>query len=61
VALTRLLALELRQRDITVNAVSLDVDRPCAPDKVAEAVVSLIGDGHGPTGEVIGVDQGRSA
>jgi 3-oxoacyl-[acyl-carrier protein] reductase len=61
VALTRVLALELRERDITVNAVSLDVDRPCAPDRVAEAVVSLIGDGQGPTGEVIGVDQGRSA
>jgi 3-oxoacyl-[acyl-carrier protein] reductase len=61
VALTRVLALELRQRDITVNAVSLDVDRPCAPDRVAEAVVSLLGDGNGPTGEVIGVDQGSSA
>jgi 3-oxoacyl-[acyl-carrier protein] reductase len=59
-ALTRVLALELRKRDITVNAVSLDVDRPCAPATVAEVVVSLLGDGHGPTGEVISVDQGRS-
>jgi 3-oxoacyl-[acyl-carrier protein] reductase len=60
-ALTRVLALELRQRDITVNAVSLDVDRPCAPDRVAEVVVSLLGDRNGPTGEVIDVHQGRSA
>ena len=60
-ALTRVLAVELRERDITVNAVSLDVDRPCAPDRVAEVVVSLLGDGRGPTGEVISVDQGRPA
>jgi 3-oxoacyl-[acyl-carrier protein] reductase len=60
-ALTRVLALELRERDITVNAVSIDVDRPCAPDRVAEVVVSLLGDGNGPTGEVISVEQGSSA
>jgi NAD(P)-dependent dehydrogenase (short-subunit alcohol dehydrogenase family) len=60
-ALTRVLALELQERDITVNAVSLEVDRPCAPDRVAEVVVSLLGHGHGPTGDVIGIDQGRSA
>jgi 3-oxoacyl-[acyl-carrier protein] reductase len=60
-ALTRVLALELRQRDIRVNAVSLHVDRPCAPDRVAEVVASLLRDGHGPTGEVVSVDQGRSA
>jgi NAD(P)-dependent dehydrogenase (short-subunit alcohol dehydrogenase family) len=29
-ALTRALALELREHNITVNAVSLDVHRPCA-------------------------------
>lgn len=61
VALTRVLALELRQRDITVNAVSLHADRPCAPDRVAAVVASLLGDGHGPTGEVFSVDQSRSA
>jgi len=60
-ALTRVLALELRERDITVNAVSLDVDLACAPDRVAEVVTSLLGDGHGSTGEVISIDQGRSA
>jgi 3-oxoacyl-[acyl-carrier protein] reductase len=60
-ALTRALALELRARAITVNAVSLNVDRPCDPDRVAEVVASLIGNGHGPTGEVIGVHPGRSA
>src|SRR6266576_2261043 len=34
--LTRALALELRERDITVNAVSLEVHRPCAPERVAD-------------------------
>ena len=52
-ALTRVLALELHERDITVNAVALDFDRPCAPERVAEVVVSLLGNGHVPTGTVI--------
>jgi 3-oxoacyl-[acyl-carrier protein] reductase len=60
-ALTRVLALELQKRDITVNAVALDVDRPCAPERVAEVVVSLLGNGHGPTGGVIRIDQSRLA
>jgi 3-oxoacyl-[acyl-carrier protein] reductase len=57
-ALTRLLALELRERDITVNAVSLDVDKACAPGRVAEVVTYLLGDeGHGITGHVIHLDE----
>ena len=55
--LTRALALELRERDITVNAVSLDVDKPCAPDRVADVVAYLLTDrGHRLTGHVLRVD-----
>jgi 3-oxoacyl-[acyl-carrier protein] reductase len=58
--LTRVLALELRARDITVNAVSLQVDRPCAPGKVVDAVAYLLSaDGHGLTGQVIDIDEPR--
>jgi 3-oxoacyl-[acyl-carrier protein] reductase len=54
--LTRALALELHERDITVNAVSLDVDRPCPPDRVADAVAYLLTDrGHRLTGHVLRV------
>jgi len=54
--LTRALALELRERDITVNAVALDVHRPCAPDRVADVVAYLLSDhGHCLTGQVLGV------
>ena len=54
--LTRALALELRQRDITVNAVALEVHRPCAPDRVADVVAYLLSDhGHCLTGQVLGV------
>jgi 3-oxoacyl-[acyl-carrier protein] reductase len=53
-ALTRVLALELRERRITVNGVSLAVDKACAPSRVAEVVTYLLGDeGHGITGHVI--------
>jgi 3-oxoacyl-[acyl-carrier protein] reductase len=56
-ALTRVLALELRERDITVNGLSLKVDEACAPSKVAEVVTYLLGDdGHGITGHVIQLD-----
>jgi 3-oxoacyl-[acyl-carrier protein] reductase len=56
-ALTRLLALELRKREITVNALSLEVDKACAPGRVAEVVTYLLGDeGHGITGHVIHLD-----
>jgi 3-oxoacyl-[acyl-carrier protein] reductase len=52
--LTRVLAIELRDRDITVNAVSLDVDEPCAPNRIADIVVHLLSArGHGLTGQVI--------
>jgi hypothetical protein len=53
-ALTRLRALELREREITVNAVSLEFDKTCAPGRVAELVTYLLGDeGHDITGHVI--------
>jgi enoyl-[acyl-carrier-protein] reductase (NADH) len=54
--LTRGLALELRERDITVNAVSLEVDMPCAPNRVADVVAYLLTDhGHRLTGHVLRV------
>ena len=56
--LTRMLALELRERDITVNGVSLDVDGPCAPNRIADAVAYLVSDdGHGLTGHMIRIDE----
>jgi 3-oxoacyl-[acyl-carrier protein] reductase len=52
--LTRALALELQERNITVNAVSLEIDRPCAPNQVADAIAYLLSDhGHGLTGQVL--------
>jgi 3-oxoacyl-[acyl-carrier protein] reductase len=52
--LTRALALELRERDITVNAVVLQVHRPCAPDRVADLITYLLSDhGHRLTGQVL--------
>jgi 3-oxoacyl-[acyl-carrier protein] reductase len=54
--LTRALALELRERNITVNAVSLEVHRPCAPDRVAGVIAYLLSDhGRRLTGQVLGV------
>ncbi len=54
--LTRALALELRGRDITVNAVSLEVEMPCAPSRVADVVAYLLTDrGHRLTGHVLRV------
>jgi 3-oxoacyl-[acyl-carrier protein] reductase len=54
--LTRALALELRERNITVNALSLEVHRPCAPDRVADVIAYLLSDhGHHLTGQVLGV------
>jgi 3-oxoacyl-[acyl-carrier protein] reductase len=54
--LTRALAVELRERDITVNAVSLEAGRPCAPDQVADVIGYLLSD-HGLriTGQVLRV------
>jgi 3-oxoacyl-[acyl-carrier protein] reductase len=50
----RPLAVELRARDITVNAVQPEVGRPCAPERVADAVEFLLSDdGHRLTGRVV--------
>jgi len=52
--LTRVLALELRERDITVNAVSTAADRPCLPDEVADVIAYLLsGHGHRLTGQIL--------
>jgi 3-oxoacyl-[acyl-carrier protein] reductase len=54
--LTRALALELRARNITVNAVSVEVGRTCAPDQVADVIAYLLSDhGHRLTGHVLRV------
>jgi 3-oxoacyl-[acyl-carrier protein] reductase len=54
--LTRALALELRERDITVNAVSIEIGGPCAPDRVADVIAYLLSDqGHRLTGQVLRV------
>jgi 3-oxoacyl-[acyl-carrier protein] reductase len=54
--LTRALALELRERDITVNAVAVEAGMPCAPDRVADVIAYLLSEhGHGLTGHVLRV------
>ena len=53
--LTQALALELRERDITVNAVSPVVGRPCPPERVADVIAYLISDHHHLTGRVLRV------
>ena len=54
--LTRALAVELHERDITVNAVSLEADRPCAPNRVADVIAYLLSDqGHRITGQLLRV------
>jgi 3-oxoacyl-[acyl-carrier protein] reductase len=54
--LTQALALELRERDITVNAVSLEVHRPCAPNQVTDVIAYLLSDhGHRLTGQILRV------
>jgi 3-oxoacyl-[acyl-carrier protein] reductase len=55
--LTQALALELRARDITVNAVAFELDRPCAPDRVADLVAYLLSNaGRRITGQVLQAD-----
>lgn len=52
--LTRALALELRERDITVNAVMLEAHRPCDPSGVAGVIAYLLSDhGRRLTGQVL--------
>jgi 3-oxoacyl-[acyl-carrier protein] reductase len=59
-ALTRALALQLHERDITVNAVVLEIDRPCAPDQVADVIAYLLTEqGHRITGQVLRVGDPR--
>jgi 3-oxoacyl-[acyl-carrier protein] reductase len=60
--LTRALAPELRERDITVNALCIEIDTPCAPHRVADVVAYLLSDhGHRLTGHVLRVDDSRPA
>ena len=55
--LTRAFALELRERNITVNAVALEVHRPCAPNRVADVIAYLLSDlGRCLTGQVLRAD-----
>ena len=52
--LTRALALELHERGITVNAVSLEAHRPCEPSRVAGVIAYLLSDlGRRLTGQVL--------
>ena len=54
--LTQALALELRERDITVNAVSPAIHGPCIPDRVADVIAYLLSDhGHRLTGQILRV------
>ena len=60
--LTRALAVELCERGITVNALCIDVDTRCAPNRVADVVAYLLSDdGHRLTGHVLRVGDSRSA
>jgi 3-oxoacyl-[acyl-carrier protein] reductase len=54
--LTQALALELRERDITVNAVSPAIHGPCIPDRVTDIIAYLLSDhGHRLTGQILRV------
>jgi 3-oxoacyl-[acyl-carrier protein] reductase len=58
--LTRAFALELRERAITVNAVPLEMDSPCSPNQVADAIAYLLSDyGHRITGQALRVGDPR--
>ena len=53
-AITRAIANELRGRDITVNAVVLERERPAIVAELVEAVAFLASEaGHGVNGQVI--------
>jgi 3-oxoacyl-[acyl-carrier protein] reductase len=59
--LTRALALELRERNITVNAVTLDVHGPCEPNRVADVITSLLSEhAHRRTGQVLRIGDSGS-
>ena len=61
-ALIRVLALDLRDRDITVNGVSYEAVNRYQPGRVADIVAYLLSDaGHGITGQVIHLDDRRWA
>jgi 3-oxoacyl-[acyl-carrier protein] reductase len=54
--LTQALALKLCERDITVNAVSPAIHRPCVPERVTDVIAYLLSDhGHRITGRVLRV------
>jgi 3-oxoacyl-[acyl-carrier protein] reductase len=56
--LTKALAVELRERDITVNTVSLEASRPCAPHRVADIVTYLVStDARHLTGQTLQVGE----
>jgi enoyl-[acyl-carrier-protein] reductase (NADH) len=55
--LTQVLARDLRERDITVNGVSLDADKSYTSGRATDVIVYLLSDaGHGISGQVIHVD-----
>ena len=54
--LAQTLALELRERDITVNAVSPAIHGPCIPNRVTDIIAYLLSDhGHRLTGQILRV------
>ena len=60
-ALSCALALELQPRNVTVNAVALDIDPPCSPDSAADVIADLIRHPERRiTGQVIPVQSSRT-
>ena len=56
-ALVRVLAVELRERDVTVNSVSYDLHRPSPPARIAAVVAYLLSpEGHAISGHMIDLD-----